>query len=749
MKEYKRRHRVLISLMIAAACTAAVIAAAACGKQEGPKTEGQQGTGETEWAVYWFLCGSNLESGSQSATLDLNEMLSVTLPEDVKVVIEAGGSGKWHTKGIDPEKITRLVYDRNGLKTVGYLPQANMGDAGTFSEFLRWCLKEHPSRHSMIILWDHGGGSLYGVSYDQNYNMDCLTYTELKDAFASAGGSNFDIIGFDACLMSSVDTIAACMNAADYMIASQQLEPVCGWDYASIMNALVRAPGLSAEDLGKAVCDGYFASCEKENLSDSATLCLCDLRKAEPLLQAYREKLLESFDNVLVSDEAAAELRRSAVEAENYGANGKSVGYTDMVDLLGCMGSSGKSFDYRLSELIGDTVVYQVRGSAYSRGCGISCYYPLDSSLRSVLQYAAATAPDADVSLFYRYMLNPAFDDTITGYAERRSISENEILKNRFRTSTLSLAGSPLVKGTDGKLTLELPESFSSDLSEVVLKITGVFEVENTVFYGTDKMYFSMEQGIYPAESYDFEKGIFVFSGAGKQVTMDGVQFATYVVSDTPSYTLLYSPAVIEDRDGILFFSVSKPENSVKFLGAYTGKIHTTGRYTMADVFSDTEDTTDALLYDEEASEEKEAFDYEFTFDELYDYHEEFGYIGEPREMEQYFRGKGKKTGSDESNESGKDMAAFAFERISQLKEGQHVTPVFSCVYTKTLEESADKNAFFANWETTESISYRKDIGISYEEGRYSEKYEKRNLYSYMLSDAWGNTAESDPVVLP
>ena len=44
------------------------------------------------WAVYWYLCGSDLETNYGCATNDLIEMLEVALPENVNVIIETGGA---------------------------------------------------------------------------------------------------------------------------------------------------------------------------------------------------------------------------------------------------------------------------------------------------------------------------------------------------------------------------------------------------------------------------------------------------------------------------------------------------------------------------------------------------------------------------------------------------------------------------------------------------------------------------------
>ena len=710
----------------------------------------ETGKPEAEWAVYWYLCGSNLETDAQSATKDLKEMLSTEIPENVRVIIEAGGAKKWHTRGIDPEKITRLLYDGKRLSTLSFLPDTSMGEASTLSDFLSFCQEEYPAKHAMLILWDHGGGSLSGVCYDQNHGMDCLSYPELSEALLSLGEKKLDIIGFDACLMSSVDTVSACRDAAGYMIASQQLEPACGWDYSVLMECFKNPEGLSAEDLGKAICDGYLAGCEREGLADSATLSLCDLSKAPALLASYEEKLLRSFDRVLLSDADAAALRRSALEAENYGTNGTSVGFTDMVDLRGYLGTEAPAGVDALSSLIGDTVLYQVRGSGFPRGCGISCYYPLDASLRSVLQYAGAAKPLEDISLFYRYMIQPDLTDPVSSYAERRSISENDILKNRFRAATLELSENPLVPADSARFSLTLPAGTASQLSGASLRVIGAFEVENTLFNDGDTMFFLMEEGEAPAEKADFQNGEFLFDGTGKLITLDGVSFATYVASDDEKHTVLTCPAVIGERDGVLFFSLEKTSGKLSFLGAYPGKTHRTGQYTMAGFLSEEEsEIPDAESYEEEALLEKEPFDYTFTFDELYEYHEQFGNLDDPKEIEAYLHEmKEEPENGTKAAEDSDEGTAFFFERLSPLTAGEFLTPVYRCVYSRNLSDTSWDEAVFANWETTETVSYRENGKLTYEAGHYTSEYPRTGLYSYTLSDAWGNTVSSRPVLI-
>ncbi|MBQ5758777.1 MAG: hypothetical protein IIV92_01465 [Schwartzia sp.] len=65
-------------------------AAAAAALRE-PQVSGSCNSGDT-WVVYWYLCGSDLESNYGAASLDLQELSQVNLPPNVKFVIETGGS---------------------------------------------------------------------------------------------------------------------------------------------------------------------------------------------------------------------------------------------------------------------------------------------------------------------------------------------------------------------------------------------------------------------------------------------------------------------------------------------------------------------------------------------------------------------------------------------------------------------------------------------------------------------------------
>lgn len=78
------------------------------------------------WSIYWYLCGSDLESDGGFATGDLSELLEVQLPEDVNVVIETGGASVWQNDVVDASKLQRWVYNSEGLQLIDEQPSASM-----------------------------------------------------------------------------------------------------------------------------------------------------------------------------------------------------------------------------------------------------------------------------------------------------------------------------------------------------------------------------------------------------------------------------------------------------------------------------------------------------------------------------------------------------------------------------------------------------------------------------------------------
>ena len=103
------------------------------------------------WAVYWYLCGSDLESNGGFATNDLSELMEVELPENVNVVIETGGSAVWQNDLMDADKLQRWLYNSEGLQLVDEQPSASMGEAQTLADFLSFAKENFPAEKTAVV----------------------------------------------------------------------------------------------------------------------------------------------------------------------------------------------------------------------------------------------------------------------------------------------------------------------------------------------------------------------------------------------------------------------------------------------------------------------------------------------------------------------------------------------------------------------------------------------------------------------
>ena len=138
------------------------------------------------WAIYWYLCGSDLETRGGFASGDLEEMLRIRLPEGVTVIVETGGARDWQRDDIGSDGNYRFVYDSKGFRLVEKAPLSNMGDPSTLADFLRFCNDNYPADKRAVILWNHGGGSVAGLMFDELYGFDSLSLWEMRLAFESA-----------------------------------------------------------------------------------------------------------------------------------------------------------------------------------------------------------------------------------------------------------------------------------------------------------------------------------------------------------------------------------------------------------------------------------------------------------------------------------------------------------------------------------------------------------------------------------
>lgn len=332
------------------------------------------------WTVFVYLCGSDLESDQGNATEDLGEMVGASGSEKVRFVVQTGGAKRWYSDGIKAKSLQRFLIQDGSIQEVDSLDNADMGDANTLADFLTWGVKNYPAEHMGVVLWNHGGGSIAGVCFDER-SEDSLVLRELDDAMATTYATmwdKFEFVGFDACLMGTFETANVLASYANYLFGSEEMEPGTGWEYSSMMEYLAKTPNCSGADLGKEVGDAYVESIEDEDERDMATFSVIDLSQVDGLMQSFNAFSQEMYE--ASSDATAiANMARGIAKVDNYGGNNETEGYTNMVDLGGLVEACA---DYTPSsdDVIGalkKAVTYHVEGSTHASAQGLSVFYPL------------------------------------------------------------------------------------------------------------------------------------------------------------------------------------------------------------------------------------------------------------------------------------------------------------------------------------------------------------------------------------
>ncbi|MCR4807605.1 MAG: peptidase C11, partial [Lachnospiraceae bacterium] len=217
-----------------------------------------KGDGSDTVTIMVYMCGTDLESKHGMATNDLNEMAKATLSDKVNIIVYTGGCKQWNNRVISSR--TNQIYrvKDGGLECL----ESDMGSEvmvkpETLTNFIKYCTKNYPADRNEIIFWDHGGGSLSGFGYDEkNALSGSMTLDGINRAFKDAG-IKFDFIGFDACLMATVENALMLEQYGDYLIASEETEPGVGWYYTNWLTALSKNTSMPTVEIGKRIVDDF------------------------------------------------------------------------------------------------------------------------------------------------------------------------------------------------------------------------------------------------------------------------------------------------------------------------------------------------------------------------------------------------------------------------------------------------------------------------------------------------------------
>ncbi len=527
-----------------------IFALTACGGAEGSQESSKEVTkgnsnenNDTEWAIYLYLCGSNLESEGGAATNDLVELLDAKLPENVKIIVQTGGASLWQNDIVNAEYTERFLYDSNGLQLIDQQPLANMGSEETLSEFLAFAKENYPANKTGFIFWNHGGGSVNGAAFDENFDNDSLTLDEMYSAFSanyelSEEKPPFELIGFDTCLMATVDVAYTYSDIGKYLVASQELEPGNGWYYTGWAEALGENPQMDGLELGKTICDTYVEGCELVGTADNITLSVTNLAKIPELLAAYNDFGKEALANACIDPAFISHFSRIAVATENYGGNTKEQGFTNMADL----GHLARKSEETLPETSGivlssleNCVEYKINGPYRQESTGLSCYYSYNGDVDDFNNYANLGVGEA-FKYFYSYGLTGGLSDEGMDYISDmnyESLSPLETLESQ------GWENHELDVDSEGVANLTLGEKANDILSDIYIQLYYVdLEQDIMLLLGRDNDLIA-----------DWENGVFKDNFRGVWGSIDGCLAYMEISYEGEGYNLYSVPILLNGEE--------------------------------------------------------------------------------------------------------------------------------------------------------------------------------------------------------
>jgi hypothetical protein len=252
------------------------------------------------WTIMVYMnAKNNLENDGIQNFL---EMASLPMSSDINLLVAMGRPARHLTTEYGAWSGVRLFHITKGLTPTSEHAEINlnnehlddMGSTRPLERLLLWGKERYPAVRYMLIIWNHGQGWRLQLTKDEKIRdasaagrapdlLRDMTESQLPPPPASFKSVSFDddkktflynrdiqeallrlrpavalsVIGFDACLMSMIETAYAMRGVAETMVGSEELEPGAGWPYKEWLQMLAKNPRASSRDISKMLVDAY------------------------------------------------------------------------------------------------------------------------------------------------------------------------------------------------------------------------------------------------------------------------------------------------------------------------------------------------------------------------------------------------------------------------------------------------------------------------------------------------------------
>lgn len=228
-----------------------------------------EGSSSTDTWLIMLYQNADDEILEQDIFIDLNEAELIGSSDQITIVSQMDrydgafdGDGDW----TGAKRF--LVSQDDDLETINSeeiedLGEVDSGDKDTLIEFATWAIESYPANKYVLILSDHGAGWTGGWNDSDPVEESQFTTNDIDLALAliidQTGIDGFELVGFDACLMSHLEDLSAVAPYARYAVASEETEPSLGWAYAAFLSELEENPAMDGGELASIIVDAYIS----------------------------------------------------------------------------------------------------------------------------------------------------------------------------------------------------------------------------------------------------------------------------------------------------------------------------------------------------------------------------------------------------------------------------------------------------------------------------------------------------------
>ncbi len=337
-----------------------------------------------------YLLGSDLETEGGFASSDIEEMLDAEIGDNLNVIIMTGGAYSWEHSMISGDTCQYWQVKNGELIAVNEdLGLLNMAAPETLTKFINDTASAFPADRYSLIMWNHGGGTISGFGVDEHYPDSTLSLASMDNAFAQSN-VKFDFVGFDACLMATAETALMLEPYADYLIASQELEPGTGWHYTDWLTYLNSNPSANTLDLGVRIIDDFVRDCEDKIYNPNATLSIVELRQMPYVYDVLTNYFANSTEDIMNNEYRKISVARN--DAKDFGDGG-----CDQIDMVDYIQKADVDGGDAVISAINSAVKYYNNSSDVYDAYGLAMYFPLEypnqyANMQEILHYVGYTS---------------------------------------------------------------------------------------------------------------------------------------------------------------------------------------------------------------------------------------------------------------------------------------------------------------------------------------------------------------------